>query len=249
MLRTHLSFVVFLGLAAAARAQVLFSDTFSGASINTSNWTTSTPFSDSSITVGSGIASLANGAGLLSKSTFSEPFEVEFSFAFTGTSHDSFRIVTRADAFNPVGYGVVNGVAASFRIQEDTGNLAGNIALENNGAVLATSTVPLALNTWHTARLRDDGLGLALYWATDTTPLLTAAVASTYGNHIATFNREGAGNNSQISAGSIASIDYLTITAIPETGTSALLVGALSGLGAMIVRQKLRRGTNKEIGV
>ena len=55
----------------------------------------------------------------------------------TGTStvsamiaqNDSFRVYTRADQLNANGYGVRHGVGVSFRIQEDTGNLNGNIAL------------------------------------------------------------------------------------------------------------------------
>ncbi|MBL9191626.1 MAG: PEP-CTERM sorting domain-containing protein [Opitutaceae bacterium] len=62
----------------------------------------------------------------------------------------------------------------------------------------------------------------------------------------ATFNREGAGNNSQIISGSIASIDYLTVIAIPEPGTSALLLGTISGIVTMIARRKLLGGTNRD---
>jgi hypothetical protein len=48
--------------------------------------------------------------------------------------------------------------------------------------------------------------------SSNTTNGTTSTLLSDY--RTAIFNREGAGNNSQISAGSIASIDYLTVTAI-----------------------------------
>jgi hypothetical protein len=63
--------------------------------------------------------------------------------------------------------------------------------------------------------------------SSNTTSGTTSTLLSDYRN--ATINREGAGNKSQISAGSVASIDYLTLTTIPEPGTSALPLGTLSG--------------------
>lgn len=238
MLPSKLLVLSLFCVATGASAQAIFTDTFSGSTIDSAKWASTTPFSDSSIAVSSSLASFSNGSGLLTQTGFSQPIEIAFSFAFTGTSHDSFRIVTRADAFSSVGYGVVNGVAASFRIQEDTGNLSGNIALEDNGAVLATATVALSLNTWYTARLQDDGVSLSLYWAADTNPLITAAVSSAYGNRVATFNREGAGNNSTISAGSVSSIDYITVTSIPEPGAYGLVFSSVMAVGALRGRCK-----------
>jgi hypothetical protein len=232
--------IVILGCAASldARAQLTFTDSFNGNSLNATHWTNSTPFSDSSVSVGSGLVSLANGGGILTTGNFSGPLEVAFSFAFTGTAHDSFRVHTRSGGFVGNGY-ILSGVGVSFRIQEDTGNLLGNIALEDNGVVLQTATVALTANTFYDLRLRDTGSSLALFWGANATPLMTALVTSDYGDHVGAFNREGAGNNSYISAGSVSSLDYLSITtsgAVPEPSTYTL-----AGAGALLLLAAVRR--------
>jgi|GEM_PF-4885216 len=164
---------------------------------------------------------LSNGSGILSVSGYSTPIEVTFAFAFTGSSFDSFRVYTRAGSFNSNGYGV-KGVGVSFRIQEDTGNLTGNIALEDNGAVLATATVALTKNTYYTVRLADTGSSLSLFLNSSTSALLTASTSASYGNKIASFNREGAGHGSFISAGSVSSLDYVTVAVLPLPFISAI---------------------------
>ena len=192
----------------------LLNDQFTGPGFNSSLWRSSTPYSDSGVAVTSGNLSVINGAGILSTGGYSAPIEVDFAFAFTGNSHDSFRVYTRSGQFNSGGYGA-NGVGVSFRIQDDSGNTSGNIALEDNGTVLATGTFPLALNTYCSVRLVDSGSSLTLYLNSSSTPLLTAATGSTYGTKIVSFNRQGAGSGSYISAGSVTALDYVTVWAIP----------------------------------
>jgi hypothetical protein len=128
-------------------------------------------------------------------------------------------------------------VCVSFRIQEDTGNLIGNVALED-AVVLTTGTISLTTNTFYTVRFVDTGSTLALYLNGDSTPFLTAATSSVYGDKVSAFNREGAGNNSYISAGSVSALDYLTVSnysAVPEPSTYALF---LSAVGMLAVARK-----------
>lgn len=204
-------------LASSASAQSLLNEQFSGSSLSSSNWTSSIPFSDSGVSVASGSLALSNGGGIVSVASYSTPIEVTFSFAFTGGSYDSFRVYTRAGQFNSNGYGA-KGVGVSFRLQEDAGNLNGNIALEDNGAVLATGTIALARNTYYTVRLVDTGSSLSLYWNSSASALSTVTTASSYGNKIVAFNREGAGHGSLISAGSVTALDYLTVSALSLPG-------------------------------
>lgn len=190
------------------------------------------------------MVTLANGGGILSNADFTAPFEVVFSFAFVGSTYDSFRVLTRVDDFFPAGYSVQNGVGVSFRIKSDTGNSVGNIALEDNGLVLATATIALTTNTFYTGRLIDTGSELEFYWGLDSTPLITASTNSHYGDKIASFNREGAGNRSSISAGSMMAIDSIAVIGlrdgvhVPETGSTILLFG-LGLFGLVNVRRKL----------
>jgi hypothetical protein len=104
------------------------------------------------------------------------------------------------------------GWAFRFRIQEDTGNLNGNISLEDGANVLASATVPLVQNSEYNIVYKDDGSTLSAYLNGSNTPFLTARTESVYSNRIGAFNREGAGNNSFISAGSISSISSLRIS-------------------------------------
>lgn len=225
-------------------AQVLLHDDFSGGAVNASNWAISEPFSDSSVSVASGVLSMANGGGLLSVSEYVTPIEVAFSFAFTGTTHDSFRVYTRVDEFYPNGYALMHGVGVSFRIQSDGGSTIGNIAIEENGGTLSAGTMALTNDTYYDVRLVDTGSDLTLYLDGSSTPFLTASNSSVYGNLVGAFNREGAGNGSAISAGSISSLEYITVTAIPEPSTYAVILGIVVLLAVSIRRRRVSSGVN-----
>ena len=195
----------------SSKGQSLFDD-FSGDALDSTLWDSRTPYCDSTLSVASGNVSLLNGSGVLSMTNFPHPIEVSFRFAFVGSDHDSFRVLTRADAFRPNGYGVANGVGVSFRIQEDTGNTMNNISLEDyNGTIFASATIPLAIATFYSFRLVDTGTSLSLFAGSQTTPILTAATSVQYGTKIASFNREGACAGSTISAGSKIAIDYIRV--------------------------------------
>jgi len=222
------------------------SEQFTGSSLNVSNWSQTTPFSDSSVTVSGGSVSVANGGGIISTTGFASPIEVTFRFAFTGSAYDSFRLATRVDNFFPAGYSIPHGIAVSFRLQEDTGNLANNITIEQNGSTLVTGTYALSANTFYTVRLVDNGNSMSLFWGSDATAFITGATSSTFGNKIAIYNREGAGNGSSISAGSITSVDFITVSAIPEPSTYAALAGLAALAGAIFMRRR-RQGVSVKV--
>jgi hypothetical protein len=232
--------LLLVALAGIAHGQVLLSDTFSGSSVNTSNWSVSLPYADTSAPVSSGRVSLTNGAGLLSVSNYATPIEVSFSFAITGSNYESFNVYTRSDQFYPDGYAFQNGVGVSIRIQSDTGVTAGNIMLHDDGATIASGTIPLSLNTLYSARLVDTGSALTLYWGSDTSPFITATTAADYGDKVGAWNRHGAAAGSSISAGSITQIDSLTISAIPEPSTYAAIFGCVTLAGAVVWRRRHR---------
>jgi hypothetical protein len=232
--------ILFAACLASAHAQY-FTDNFNGGSLNSSNWQSSVPFSDSGVTVSGGSVTLLNGGGILTVPTFSGTITVDFSFSFTGSTHDSFQLYTRADQFRPNGYASGHGVGVTFRIQEDNGNLLGNVALQNLTVdALATGTIALTTNTVYSARLVDTGTTVSLFWQGGLTPFLTANDSNVYGNKIVAFNREGAGNGSSISAGS--SIALESISVVPEPGTWGLLAG-LAGLGLAIAKRRGAKGT------
>lgn len=235
-----------VGLCSAHANPVLLNDNFNGSAVNGAEWETTVPFSDSSVTVSAGSLKLANGAGILSTGDYETPIEILFSFAFLGNTHDSFRLYTRVDDFRDTGYHVSHGVGVSFRIQEDTGNLFGNVALEDSTGVLTTGTFALSSNTYYTGRLVDTGSSFAFYWGADLNPFLTATSAEHYGDKIAAWNREGAGNGSSISAGSKMGLDYVAVLDlgdpvppqnVPEGGVT-VAYAALAMAGLMVARRR-----------
>jgi hypothetical protein len=236
-------FILPLVLPFYASAQFIFQDEFDGTSLNPISWESSTPFGDSSVTVGSSQVSLANGAGILSRANFPTAIEIAFTFSFTGGSYDSFRVVSRADDFYPAGYSIQNWVGISFRIQEDTGNLSGNVSLEDHsGIYLASTTIPISQNVQYSIIYRDDGNSISAFLNGSTTPFITAETAAVYGNRVGMWNREGAGAGSFISAGSVTSISTLTISAIPEPKTYATLAG-LGACFAIILKRHISTGS------
>jgi len=220
-------FIIAFLIPLCAQAQMLFQDTFDSNPLNTSTWNTSFPFSDSNLNISNGILSLSDGAGILTKASFNQPIDVDFSFEFIAGQHDSFRVVTRADSFNPNGYGIQHWVGISFRIQEDTGNRLGNVAIEDTGTVLSLATIALTNNALYNIKLRDDGKNIQAFWDGSDTPFLSVLDTSVYGSHIGSFNREGAGNYSFISAGSTSGINSITVTAIPEPSAYGALAGCV----------------------
>lgn len=221
--------VASLLLTAPLSGQILLDDQFAGIAVDSSCWAVSEPFYDSSATVSNGRLSLSNGAGVLSAISYSSPIEVMFSFAFTGGSHDSLRVFTRVDNFHVNGYGPVHGVGVTFRVQSDPGDPTNNITLENSlGNILCTATVPLVVGVFYEARLVDTGSSLAFFINGSSEPLLTAATIENFGGKVVISNREGAGNYSFISAGSVSTFDYVTISAIPEPGSYGMFLGLMS---------------------
>ncbi len=220
---------------------VLLNDDFNGDTLDPAVWQTFTPYSDTTVTMAFGATNLLNGGGILSIASYQTPIEVLFSFAFDG-DYDSFRLYTRVDDFRDDGYHVKHGIGASFRIQEDTGNLIGNVALEDSSGTLATGTFALTGNTAYTARLVDNGTSIGLYWGGELNPFLTANASEHYGDKIAAWNRHGEGAGSYISAGSHMGLDYITVLDlngaqdVDEHGITALYMGL--GLMGLVMARK-----------
>lgn len=195
----------------SARAQVI-QDDFADTSINTSIWTPSTPFSDSSITETGGNAVFENRGRLLSVAALPQHVLVTGSFAFTGNIHDSFAVLLRTNGVSTNASGEFDtGIRFGFTIEGDTGNTSGNISIArndypSNSANLSTATYAMALNTSYSFLITDDGTNLALYINNYTQPVLTATDSTILGAQLGMYNREGAAAGSSISAGGIVQL-------------------------------------------
>ena len=241
-------------LSFGAMAQSILSDNFNGSTINSSLWQTSTPFSDSSITEGGGNAVFQNRGRLLSNASLPTDIDITGSFEFSGSIHDSFRVVTRTDGTtsNPPGYFDL-GIGFGFEIENDLGSTTGNIFIVHDGYPgpsdydLARGTYSISLDTFYNFRITDDGNNLALYIGDLATPLLTATDSSVYGNQLGLYNREGTGGGSSISTGSVVQLDYLNIEAVPEPTTAWLAFDGIALFFAPCIFKK-RMGITKGFG-
>ena len=232
-LRSFISFAALAGLLSVARADTTtLTDFFNGSSLDTTKWTASTPFPDSSVSVSGGNLILDNRGRVLSIAGFDEPIDLTMGFQITGNIHESFKVFLRTDGVSTNAPGEFDkGIFASFRIQSDTGQTTGNITLSQQNdpfslGVLTTGTYSLALNQSNVIRLTDDGYNVKLYINDLANPFLSYSIADTFGDQIGFFNREGAGAGSFISAGSEVKVDFVSITSnVPDAGTTAFLVG------------------------
>jgi hypothetical protein len=218
-----------VGLFNVSQADLI--DSFNGSSLNTANWTASTPFSDSSVAVDAGNLLLTDRGRVLTNAGFSGTVDTLLAFEFTGSLYDSFHVVLRTDgASNNAPGEFDNGIFATFRMQSDPGDITGNVSLfsQQNPSVtqLAVGTFAMSLDQTYLVRLLDDGTNISLFINDLINPFLTVSTIDSYGSQIGLDNREGAGAGSYISAGSQVKVDFVSVTShVPDTGATALYLG------------------------
>lgn len=195
--------------------------------------------------VSNGNLILNNGGQVLTTGDFPGALDMTMVFSFTGNPYDSFRIALRTDGIVTGNRDLVDdGVWFSFRYETDpsdptgfkdnvsivTGNLAGS-------TLLAIGTIPIEMNQPNLIRIVDTGSFVSLYINDLSSPFLTAATTADYGDKIAFTNREGAGNGSYISEGSQVSVDFFSVTAVPDYGATAWYLGLSLPLLAFFARR------------
>jgi hypothetical protein len=230
MTRPLLLLAALVGLLPIVHANtVTLNDSFNGSTIDSSVWTAKAPFSDSSTVETGGNLVLSNKGGMLTNIGFSDPVDMLMAFQFTGSTYDSFKIIMRTDGDSTnSNLEVDSGIVVSFRMQSDGGDTTNNVLLYDENypvsfSPLATGTFGMTTDQTYLIRLLDTGSSVSLYINDLSTPFLTAATTSSYGDQIAFDNREGAGHGSGISAGSQVSIDFVSITSnVPDMGATAL---------------------------
>jgi hypothetical protein len=225
----------FLALAVTASGQVFLTDDFSAGTLNTSNWTQTTPFGDSAVAVAGGNLVLTNRGRVLTQGAFSGGSDIALTFQFSGSAFDSFKLATRTNGSTTNGSAEFDsGIFASFRIQSDGGTTANNVTLYSQdypnatGTSLAQGTFAMTTGQSYSVRFLDTGSAVSLYINDLVTPFLSAVNSEGYGNQMGLYNREGAAAGSAISAGSQVLIGSFTVTAIPEPSTYAATLGILA---------------------
>lgn len=240
----HLPGLLVLLASYPATAQI-FTDNFSGSSINPNLWSVSLPYADSSVTEGGGAVSLENNGRLTTAMPTPTSYEVTGSFLESANPNDDFKVVLRSDG---VPYGTTpsipteaKGIAIQFQIETDTGNTSDNLRIFTIGNPLGDTTTPYAsanllLNTWNTFLITDDGYNVDLYFNGATTSTLTFQSSFSAGDLITMYNREGDDGGSAISNDGITELNSFAV--IPEPATPLLF--GLSFLG-MYLRNRIRK--------
>lgn len=229
-------FLVLPLLALPLRADLI--DSFNGISLDTSKWTASEPFSDSSVSVSGGNLILDNRGRVVTQESYSGTVDLVMAFQLTGSAHDVFKILMRTDGVSTNAPGEFDdGLYTEFAVQGDTGSTTNNIKMGGLTGHMALGTYAFSLNTTYLIRLLDDGTNLTLYINDLINPFLSISTDERGGNQVGFYNREGAGAGSGISAGSEVKVDFVSISGgsrVPDSGSTLALLG-VGMLGLVII--------------
>jgi len=224
-----------LPLTGNAWSQVLLSDSFNGASIDTSKWQVLAPLSDSSMTISNGNAVFFQRGILISQQNLPSSYIVQGRFAFTGGSYDQFQINLRTDgALMQDWWNFPNDVYVGFsRRGGDDGDKIGqnNIYLQAYGSTVGNFT--FLNDIYYDFKIVDTGNTITLFLNDLETPFLATNTTAGSGNKIGIENRGFVPwwptYDNQVK------LDYITIS-IPEPSSLSLLA-----LGGVVVALRRRR--------
>ena len=134
-------------------------------------------------------------------------------FLMSQNPFSNFKVTLRTDgiSYPSPSQTSVHGIEIQFNILDDDGTPSNNLKIYAGSDELAIVAANLTLDTWHSFLINDDGTNISLFFDGSLTPAFSVQSAYRYGNKIALFTREGAGNGSSISANGITEISYLTI--------------------------------------
>lgn len=185
-------------------AQGSTTDDFSGTQVDSTKWSTSLPFPDSSVSVQNGYAALTQRGGLTTVAPFPGGLEISGRFRFAGAS-DHFRIVFRSDLTELGPFKERSGVLVNF---EQSGGISIGKS-EISGLV----SIPFEFqdNQDVDFRITDDGATVRVYINNSPTPLLSVATAHRTGTKVAFYNREIEGTRLEIDSLAVTSSQNLLI--------------------------------------
>ena len=220
-----LGLAVSIGSSTAIAGQILLSDTFSGSSLNTTNWIARTPVPGSSVAVNDGLI-LTDGGDVLTQSGFPETIQIDMSFEFTGTQYDSFALVTRTDgSLVPDSVQFTSGIIARFRMMSDPSDPAGktnNVDLyvensPNDPIQLGIGTFAMTQDQTYNIELLETDSAVSLFINDFSTPFLSGPTTSSFGGLIGLNNREGAAAGSGISEGSQVTVESFSVSTVADS--------------------------------
>ncbi len=230
-------FSVCVAVATQAYAQVLLADNFNDGSINGSLWTSTLPYFDSTVTQSGGALTSTNRGILISTGQFTGALEINTRVSLSGFG-SALDLMWKSDGQGLTNMGTTAaGFFVSFLGGGGTGSLATgikNVTANVNGQNWISMAVPL--DTWVDVRVVDTGSSISVYLNGAVTPTAsvgyTAADTTAIGSngYLQFYSRENFGGPYS------ASMDYITVTAIPEPSTYAAIFGACA-LGLVAYRR------------
>ncbi len=222
-MKTPFIFASFL-IPAALSAQVVLTDDFSSPSVDSLKWIVATPVGGSSVNQSGGFVTLTERGTLISQNSFSGDIQISGSFTMN-QNLEHFKIVARTDGSIPSGnsFAERNGIIFAFSNDGDQISIQ-RIDSNNNHTNLAVKSY--ALQSGQTYSFSASLIGTSIGFTVNGVEELTAISDYSSGGKIALFSRSGFGTSS--------TLDEISVSAIPEPASFAVLVGfgalGLSGL-------------------
>lgn len=214
--------VLVLGSALTASSQILLTDDFSGGSLDTSKWTTDLPFGGSTVVQNGGLLTTTGRGKLVTVSGYSSPYEISGTFTMNHAD-EHFLVGFRTSLSTIDGYATTSGMFVEFSNDGDNISIQGvgysPVASDHKGYSLVTGQS-------YSFVISDTGTQIAV--SINGVTEITATTTNATGNKLAFYSREFSSTST--------SIDSLTVTAIPEPGTYAAIVGALL-FGVAVLRR------------
>ncbi len=195
-----------LALATSAQSQIVVSDEFTNAVVDTSKWIPVTPFAGSQITQAGGKVSLIRRGILQTVTNLPTRFQVQGRFKFAG-SLDHFRMVFRSDLAVLNSFNELSG--AIFILGQD-----GECILSGSevGSEIKVTNVSLSAGQDIDFRVTDDGSVINIFVKDLIRPTLTLTNSTSRGRRLAFYNREISGTRVEVDRIEIRSLDpVLTI--------------------------------------
>jgi hypothetical protein len=217
----HFLFLLLGPMASLHANQILLSDDFSGATLDTSKWSTILPYGGSSVVQGGGVVTTTGRGILATANGYSTPYAILGVFTMLN-DWEHFNVSFRTD-LSTAGPGSAlerSGLMVSF--SNDGNELSiQRYTSATDWAQLAVKNFALVTGEPYFFSITDTGADITL--AVNGVDELTASSTYSTGNHIAFYSREF--------SSAATSIDAVTVVGVPEVGVTAFYLGlAILGL-------------------
>lgn len=220
--------VASLAFVAALSGQTLLNDTFSGGSLNSSNWTTILPTGSSTVVQAGGVVTTTARGILATANSFSTPYVISGTFTLLdGSEH--FNVAFRTDLSDSGSSYERPGMLVTFSNDGDQISIQ-RFTNASDWSSLANASYVLNTSQAYSFSITDTGNLITL--AVNGVDQISASSTYLTGGYIGFYSRE---------LGSTATaIDSITISAIPEPSTYVAIFGVVALAGVVIRRIRKR---------